>query len=307
MTEHTAISETGPRVNGSTTRDGLGDAATPTGTTAPDHSAETSDAADNGLEALRHGLHERVKAALAEPKLHEDEIQYELSCWVRLIDTSEDRFPPGSQPGQVLRRLVRQADAAIEALLGINPELLFARTLRYRAEMELRRHGGWASRAVAKLSDGDPAVLVGAGVFLIMTVGMTGYLIVNWLAYGVLSLGGPMAAGGSIIPALQAAFLGGGVSILARLREFSCAKIRDFDPFLLFWNGLFNPIVGMIFVTFVYAALMSGVVPLEAGLVEKMTTAPGLWVIGFLTGFSERFTSDVIARAENALGAKKQS
>jgi hypothetical protein len=207
----------------------------------------------------------------------------------------------------VLRRLVRQADAAIEALLGINPELLFARTLRYRAEMGLRRHGRWASRAVAKLSDGDPAVLVGAGVFLIMAVGMTGYLIVNWLAYGVLSLGGPLAADGSIVPALQSAFLGGGVSILARLREFSCAKIRDFDPFLLFWNGLFNPIVGMIFVTFVYAALMSGVVPLEAGLVEKMTTAPGLWVIGFLTGFSERFTSDVIARAENALGAKKQS
>ncbi len=263
--------------------------------------------AKDGLEAPRQELHERVKAALAEPKLHEDEIQYELSCWVRLIDTSEDRFAPGSQRSEALRRLLRQADAAIEALLGINPELLFARTLRYRAEMELRRHGGWASRSVAKLSDGDPAVLVGAGVFLIMAVGMIGYLIVNWLAYGVLSLGGPMASNGSIVPALQAAFLGGGVSILARLREFSCARIRDFDPFLLFWNGLFNPIVGMIFATFVYAALKSGVVPLEAGIVAKMTSAPGLWAIGFLTGFSERFTSDVIARAENALGVKKQA
>jgi hypothetical protein len=263
--------------------------------------------AKDGPEALRQQLHKKVKAALAEPKLHEDETQYELSCWVRLIDTTEDRFARATQPGEALRRLLRQAEAAIEALRGINPELLFARTLRYRAEMELRRHGGWASRSVAKLSDGDPAVLVGAGVFLIMAVGMTGFLIVNWLAFGVLSLGGPMAANGSIVPALQAAFLGGGVSILARLREFSCARIRDFDPFLLFWNGLFNPIVGMIFATFVYAALKSGVVPLEAGIVEKITSAPGLWTIGFLTGFSERFTSDVIARAENALGVKKQA
>jgi hypothetical protein len=257
--------------------------------------------ANDGLEALRQQLHRRVKAALAEPKLHEDEIQYELGCWVRLIDTTEDRFIPKSQAGEALGRLLRQADAAIEALLGLNPELLFARTLRYRAEMELRRYGGWASRNIAKLSDGDPAVLVGAGVFLIMAVGITGYLIVNWLQ----SLGGPLAADRSIVPALQAAFLGGGVSILARLREFSCTKIRDFDPFLLFLNGLFNPIVGMIFATFVYAALTSGV--LEGGIIETMTTPQGLWVIGFLTGFSERFTSDVIARAENTLGVKKQA
>ena len=44
--------------------------------------------AKDGLEALRQELHERVKDALAEPKLHEDEIQYELGCWVRLIDTT---------------------------------------------------------------------------------------------------------------------------------------------------------------------------------------------------------------------------
>jgi hypothetical protein len=169
--------------------------------------------------------------------------------------------------------------------------------------MALRGHGGWASRSVAKLSDGDPAVLVGAGVFLIMALGIGGYLAASWLADGVLPLG-PRTGDGSIGHALQAAFLGGGVSILARLREFSCVKIRGFDPFLLFLNGLFNPLVGMIFATFVYAALTSGV--LEGGIIEKLTTAQGLWVIGFLTGFSERFTSDVIARAENALGVKKQ-
>lgn len=265
--------------------------------------AGTASAKDD-VEALRQELHERIRAALAEPKLHDDEIQYELGCWVRLIDTTEDRFAPGPQPGDAPRRLLRKADDAITALLGINPELLFARTLRYRAEMELRRNGGLASRGIAQLSDGDPAVLVGAGVFLIMAVGISGYLVASWLADGVLPLG-PMPGEGSIVHALQAAFLGGGVSILARLREFSCAKIRDFDPFLLFLNGLFNPIVGMIFATFVYAGLMSGV--LEGGIIDQMTTAQGLWVIGFLTGFSERFTSDVIARAESALGAKKQA
>ena len=261
---------------------------------------------DDRFNALRGRLHRMVKTALAERKLH-DEIQYELGCWIRLLDTTEDQFARASRPREALGRLVRQADIAIQALLSNDPELLFARTLRYRIEMELRRHGEWASRCIAKLSDGDPAVLVGAGVFLTMGLGVFGYLIVNWLTDGMLSNEAPIPGDGSIVTVLQAAFLGGGVSILARLREFSCARVRDFDPFLLFWNALFNPVVAMIFATFVYAALTSGLLPLEAGILEKLTSAPALWVIGFLTGFSERFTSDVIARAESAFGVKKQS
>ena len=187
----------------------------------------------------------------------------------------------------------------IPALVGAKPELILARTVRYRAEMELRRYGGWASRNIARLSDDDPMVLVGVGVFLIMVIGITASLIVNWLMYGTPSLGWTADNGGGILPALQAALLGGSVSVLIRLRQFSFANIRDFDPFLLLCNGLFNPIVGMIFATVVYAMLVSGVI--SVGI-----TPPILWMAGFLAGFSERFTNDIIESAEGVLGAKKK-
>jgi hypothetical protein len=250
---------------------------------------------EDEIKTARAKLYETIKNALAQPKLYDDQVQYELGCWLRLIDTD-------LAPDKVMR-LLRQAEVTIEALVSANPELILARTVRYRAEMELRRYGGLASRSIARLSDDDPMVLVGVGVFLIMVIGMAGYLIVNGLVYGTLSLGWPVADNPSILPALQAALLGGGVSVLFRLRQFSCTNIRDFDPFLLLWNGLFNPIVGMIFATFVYAMLVSQVISFGTTTV----TSPCLWMVGFLAGFSERFTNDMITRAEDMLGAKKKA
>ena len=48
--------------------------------------------------------------------------------------------------------------------------------------------------------------------------------------------------------------------------------------------------------------------PLDLKLAdEEVPRTHLLWVIGFLSGFSERFTSDIISRDEGVLGGKKKA
>jgi uncharacterized membrane protein len=102
----------------------------------------------------------------------------------------------------------------------------------------------------------------------------------------------------------SAAFLGGLVSILSRLKSFS--RLGDFDHVFLFTNALFKPFIGVIFGLFAYAFWLSGLLPLDPKLIAN-ASAHQLWVVGFLAGFSERFTQDLISRGEGILPAQKKS
>jgi hypothetical protein len=221
-------------------------------------------------------------------------VQYELGRWINIIRTAERG---------VLICVLPSAEVALGALSQEGPMLKFARTLRYRLEMELLRNNGWFMRRLVGLSDGDPAVFVGAGVSLTMLMGIIGYVLVH--LFGQLLFDVPVPA--DCMTVMQAAFLGGGVSILARLRDFSSANVRDFEPLFLLWNAIFNPIVAVIFGGFAYAGLKSGLVPLGDEMVGAATTGYGLWVLGFLSGFSERFTSDIISRSEGLLPTSKKT
>jgi hypothetical protein len=330
MTEHTPTPETqkhdseGPVAgNGKTTAEGLEDTASQVAATPSDKFTKSKDGAPQGTEpeprlslsAERYKLYKQVKEELAGKSLHDEEIQYELARWVELLETSNDEMQLTSKEraGQsdekqeqakhaLVRRLVRKAGAAIPALISDKPELVFARTLRIRAEMQLLRRNGWSTRHLVSLTDGSPTMIVGLGVLGAAVAGLSGNLLWPWLQANGL--------GANFIPldalhapvVVAAAYLGGLVSILSRLQSFS--KLRDFDPMFLFLNALAKPFVGAVFGLFAYAAVKSGLVPLDQEIVDAADLYH-LWAIGFLAGFSERFANDLVSRGEGLAAPKK--
>jgi hypothetical protein len=114
--------------------------------------------------------------------------------------------------------------------------------------------------------------------------------------------------GRAITVIVSAAFIGGVVSIATRLREFS--RVRDLDPFAMFWTALLKPLIGVVLAMFILATLAGGVIsfgfldsdPFGLTKPAPQPVAPKtlyvLWVLGFLAGFSERFAWDFVDRAQ---------
>lgn len=268
---------------------------------------ETGTGAEPGSEGHRENLYEQIRRELEGKSLHEEEIQYELARWVELLETSEQDVGDGKGEDEqskkaFVARLVRKAGAAIPALFSDKPELVFARTLRIRAEMQLLHRNGLPSRMLVGATDGSPTLLVGLGTLFAVAIGLFVHLLWPWLrdvpyVAGLMPLDmthAPMVAG--------AAFLGGAVSILTRLQAFS--RLRDFDPMFLFLNALAKPFLGLVFGLFAYAAVNSGLLPLEQASVEA-AGAYHWWTLGFLAGFSERFANDLVSRGEGLASPKK--
>jgi hypothetical protein len=261
--------------------------------------------AASGAAPDRAALYGQIRETLAGPGLHDEEIQYELACWVELLETSAQDLRNGERSkDEILDRLVREAGTAVSALLSEQPELVFARALRVETENELLRHNGLVKRTLIRLTDGSPLLTVCLGAFGALVLGLATHL-----AWYALQGFGPVKA---LVPfdpvqssaVASAAFLGGLVSILSRLKSFS--RLGDFDHVFLFTNALFKPFIGVIFGLFAYAFWLSGLLPLDPKLIANVS-AHQLWVVGFLAGFSERFTQDLISRGEGILPAQKKS
>jgi hypothetical protein len=91
--------------------------------------------------------------------------------------------------------------------------------------------------------------------------------------------------------------LGSVVSLLLRLAEFESTRGRS-KEFLLFYSSTL-PIVGGVF-----AAVFS--VLLDAKVISALGDGISVYVlVGFLSGFSERFTRNLLSIAENSLSASK--
>jgi hypothetical protein len=93
--------------------------------------------------------------------------------------------------------------------------------------------------------------------------------------------------------------LGGVVSLLTQLPEFEILKGRS-RTFLIAL-GVTQPIVGGIFAVVVGALFSAKIINISVGGASDLST----WfyvVIGFLAGFSERFTRNLLNVAESHLG-----
>jgi hypothetical protein len=266
-------------------------------------SKDTRGASDGQTD--RDRLYQQIRDTLGDAGLHDEEIQYELARWVELLETSKEDLREGKRSkDDVLRRLEREAGAAVAALLSEKPELVFARSLRVQAENGLLRHDGWIMRLLLRLTDGSPVLTVCLGAFFALFLGIgTHFAWVTLDYFSTLAAHVPFNAA-HISAVTGAAFLGGLVSILTRLTAFS--RLRDFDHVFLFLNALFKPFIGVIFGLFAYAFWRSGLLPLDQALVAN-TTVHQLWTISFVAGFSERFANDLISRGEGILPSQKKS
>lgn len=90
--------------------------------------------------------------------------------------------------------------------------------------------------------------------------------------------------------------LGSGISILLRINELSSQKFSD--PLLPFFNGFLKPITGMSLAIVTVAFLKAGFLPIEIKADKEIYF---FTILAFVTGFSERFAKDILARAETVI------
>ena len=103
----------------------------------------------------------------------------------------------------------------------------------------------------------------------------------------------PMA---QIMVLLVAAFTGAIVSVLARFRTFLDAARTA--PLQVYVTVATKPFVAIAFATFIYTIIGSGLVTLPGMSLDGPNGDYIVWVIGFLSGFSERFVQDFMAQAD---------
>jgi hypothetical protein len=270
-----------------------------------ENAAAPGDPTAAACQANRDVLYQRIRDTLAGPGLHDEEIQYELACWIELLETSKDDLREGARSkDEILLRLVREAGAAVAALLSDKPELVFARSLRVQTENELLRHNGWLKRTLIRFTDGGAVLTVCLGAFGAATAGLA--LLMLQLTRFAIDVSALVPFNAAHVSAVAgAAFLGGLVSMLSRLQSFS--RLGDFDQVFLFFNALFKPLIGVIFGLFAYAFWQSGLLPLDKSVLQDSLAPYQIWVVGFLAGFSERFAKDLISRGEGLLAATKKA
>lgn len=203
-------------------------------------------------------------------------------------------------------------------LLQDPPQLVLAKDERLNMQIELYRRSGGIRSLLARLSSGSSTGLVLAALLLSLAIWSGGiYLIQIFLGSERFSgVAGDIffMHGGGLSVITSAAFLGGVFSIATRLQEFS--RIRDLDPFAMFFTALLKPLVGVVLALFLFALLVGEVVgigflgadPLQLRATPQPEAASlgalspknmyVLWVLGFLAGFSERFAWDFVDRAQ---------
>jgi hypothetical protein len=188
---------------------------------------------------------------------------------------------------------------SMQALLGLR-SLVSGRT---RIANEIFKEIEFQTSTAAALS----YVMIGVGRFLAVVIVSTiliiyGIVTMNLflnkhIDFGLLTTtSGDMSVSGDVLVAAFSGMIGSVVSVLLRLGEFETTRGRS-RIFLTLTGGTL-PIVGGVFGAFVAALLSSKVVNITVGNAEGSNA----WlyiVIGFLCGFSERFSRGFIRIAEN--------
>lgn len=192
--------------------------------------------------------------------------------------------------------LTAQAQIAAEALLGEEPNADLAKGVIKRLGERLKARTGMFSSAIRQ---GSPAVRVVLGLGVLLYLGLplamatfpffSKYDTVFGISIQMLGLVAFAGALGSII------------SIMVRLHQFS--SIRTPDPAILFFTGLFKPIVGTAFALFIFVVLSSGLLPVA---IAEEKARYFFAALSFVAGFSERFAQDVVSKTELAVVSERK-
>jgi hypothetical protein len=197
--------------------------------------------------------------------------------------------------------LLQKAEMAMLALTKPKPNLELADLLIADLEDRLSvnvKVGSFLFRSLFTLN--SPLSIVLFGIFVTTILGhiavFVGYKLLNDLVSS-LNLQLPLI----LITVLSAGW-GSVLSMATRLTNAETKFYDVNDHRVLFLTGFFKPIIGVIFSIFISALVMSGFIPLNINTEnDKYLFA----IIGFLSGFSERFAKDIISKTEKSILSKE--
>jgi hypothetical protein len=222
----------------------------------------------------------------------------------------------------------------ISAATHDKPQLILARDELLRVQLDVFKQSGIITKWLATISSGSAtlmtvsALLVSLFVWFMILFTIRALITLNEITFKFIGITiGPFSIrdivsmiffmnGDVLVVITSAAFIGGVVSILSRLGQFS--QIRGLDPIAVFLTVLLKPLIGVILSIFILAVLAGQIInfgflppdplalamettPEKTGVVTTtiaIKTKYILWVIGFLSGFSERFAWDFVQRTE---------
>ena len=114
---------------------------------------------------------------------------------------------------------------------------------------------------------------------------------------------------GDLYVLFLSSFLGSIVSVVTRVGPLLSYSVHN--PLEIFISVLFRPFTSFAFALFIYTVLKTGLVSflgIDLAGPQGMTM---IWVFGFLAGYSERFSKDIVTSAESKLStpipAKRES
>lgn len=233
-------------------------------------------------------LHDRIASALANGNDQggalTPDIQRELACLLSLL-------PNVAASGNPL--FLGSFDLALSSLLGSNPNVVFARETRLNLAQRL---GIYPSLKWALTSSPIPAVRVMTGLVIVVLLAIPLLVTMVFLlrAHFADLNGSTMDLDDLILFGIFGA-AGSVVSIMVRVDEFNRWPP---DPSILFFTGLFKPIIGFWFAIFVLLVLNSGIVQISVGEDRQIYF---FMAISFIAGFSERFARDIVTQTESIL------
>jgi len=232
-----------------------------------------------------------------------EDAENELGRWVNILSYVADNVVDGTNT-QKANDLAKRAELAVYATLAKpQPALALSREVRHEIVMDIYRTDDWFSRLVTSVTNGSPSVTVAFGVFFSLFTFVS--LLSLMAVFAPIDLQRIFSVGPDLIACgATAAFAGAMVSVLIRLDQFEAR--RGVDPKLLFLNAVFKPYIGSIISLFVVAVQGLGIISIPGVNLDVGSTGSkvAFWliVVGFLSGFSERFASDLIGGAEGKFG-----
>lgn len=267
--------------------------ADPAGDASRKMPATDRDSYDRFVESL----HARVRDTLSTEL--DTEIQVEIAKLIGLLM----EMPPKEALGNC-----RYFELALDGLAAKHPNMTLAVGIRRELEFIRDRRSHGVTRYVSYICGSTPlnasisAMLTALALSLVILLAMIAghrtllQSIAGTELYSSLSNGSVAL----LIVAVHSAFVGGIVSILARIQDFLARPMVS--PPLLYISIIRKPFLAAAFVIMVYSVLKVGLVSFP-GVDFTGPTAPYMaWALGFLCGFSERFAPDFIQNAGGRFG-----
>lgn len=221
----------------------------------------------------------------------DDEVQVEMAIVLSLLAKMEKSGSVGDNK--------RYLELALKSLASERPKLSFVRGLRTELELNSEMYSHGLPRFIKKIAGPTPLSAMIAGLATTLIMSPLVYAILFFLFSERLQNFFDVATF-SVLSG--AAFLGGIVSLLSRLEEF--AALRLYNPNLIFLTAYFKPFIGVALTIVVYAVFDLGLIQISGfntngAAADKQFLL--VWVIGFVCGFSERFTRDIVGHVETKM------